>query len=208
MAFLIFALVFSVLLPYPVLSNHTNITERNAYHINNAAETEILPTAAPSEPRVLPLRFDVVNHLILQEDEFEILDISTNETFFAVRVGGKNHVDFQPATAQDMQSILSLCSGNFSWSRRPALIKLNENTYVPASFAAMPHGYTGFVPEINSIAVPKSYQNEQKSSQIHNGHFCLHFFGSKTDGTQEEDFYHQKAIKKAYHQGQKLLNSI
>jgi hypothetical protein len=68
------------------------------------------------------------------------------------------------------------------WRCHPVLVKLNENAYLPAAFISYKHGY--------------------------NSHYCLHFNGSKTDGTNTADEDAQKCVKYAQKHGLKLLENI
>lgn len=166
--------IFSAILPYPILSNHTNITESDAYQINNLRESEISRETAESA-KVLTLDFSDIDALLPIGTEFELCDLESEQIFTFVRTGGKNHADIEPATTVEYENLRQ--TFDFSWERRPAIVKLNENAFLPCSLAAYPHGYN--------------------KTDTCLGHFCLHFFGSKTDGTNEEDFYHQKCVKKA-----------
>ncbi len=184
--FVIVTATFSAILPYPIFSNHTNITEGNAYEINNFHEVEMSATSDESA-KILPLEFDYVNFLLPMDEEFEIFDVEREESFVAKRTGGKNHVDFEPINAENAQILLTMIGENFSWTRRPVLVKLSENAFVPASMSEYPHGH----------------------STIENGifgHFCLHFLNSKTDGTQEIDAQHQKCVKYAQNHGGKIFS--
>ena len=64
--------------------------------------------------------------------------------------------------------ILAIVLIVFGPTKLPALAKINEQTFLPASIYSYQHGY----------------QN----------HYCMHFKNSKTDGTKKEDAFHQKNI--------------
>lgn len=172
--FLIVTAMFSCLMPYPVFSNLTNITEKNLTMINNFNESE-LENFETEKMTVLNLKQDYASALL--DGTFEIYDMLSGMNFSAMRTGGKNHVDFE----------LLNCEFPFeaSWKCRPALVKVCENGYIPASFSCYPHGY--------------SMLNGR-------GHFCLHFDQSKTDGTEKESPEHQKCIKYAKKHASEFLN--
>ncbi len=180
--------IFSTIMPYPVISNHTNITESDAYNINNYYETEISSQTAQSS-QLLTLDFDVVDCLLPNGTEFEIYDFDNEMSFTVQRTGGKNHIDIEPIDEENSQIFSEICDYAFSWQRRPVLVKINENAYLPASICQYPHGYVSIENGLN-------------------GHLCLHFLSSKTDGTNEEDFQHQRCVKYAISHGKKLIEKL
>ena len=66
----------------------------------------------------------------------------------------------------------------FSWRRRAVLVKYNGHVYA-ASIYSEPHG-------TNTIL-----------DNNFDGQFCLHFYGSKTHGTDRVDADHQKCVEQA-----------
>ena len=185
--FIIITSTFSAIFPYPVFSNHTNITEKVAYEINNYNEVEI-SNSASSTIKVMSLDFSIVDSLIAVGDEVEIYDLNTESSFTVIRIGGVHHLDIQPVDKQNANILYEICDKNWSWQRRPVLIKLNDNAFIPASISCYPHGYSNG----NSI----------------NGHICLHVYGSKTDGTREEDAEHQRCVKFAEKHGKEFIKKI
>ncbi len=173
--FFIISSVFSALLPYPIFCSHTNITEKDALKINNLSEIELSPQPK-SEPAMLKLTFKDIDKILPIGSLVEIYDIETKTTFQTVRTGGKNHADVEPIDKMNAQ-IISDCAQNWSMQRRSVLVILTDTAYLPASLVYYPHGYS--------------------STNNMSGHLCLHFKGSKTDGTNEKDYHHQKAISKA-----------
>ncbi len=106
-----------------------------------------------------------------------IKDVNTGKTFNAVRWSGASHMDTQPASKEDTATLKAIYGGSWSWSRRAILVKYNGHVYA-ASMNGMPHG----------------------TSTIDNGfdgHFCIHFTGSKTHGTGKVDSDHQACVQKA-----------
>ena len=96
----------------------------------------------------------------------------------AVRWSGVNHLDAEPATAEDAATMKSIYGSSWSWSRRPILI-LYKNKVYAASMNGMPHGTTTI------------------DNNNFDGHFCIHFKNSKTHGTNVVDAAHQAAVEKA-----------
>ena len=106
-----------------------------------------------------------------------VKDCRTGKTFTAVRWSGSNHMDTEPASRADTAVLKEIYGGSWSWRRRPILVKYNGHVYA-ASMNGMPHG----------------------TSTIDNGfdgHFCIHFTGSKTHGTDRVDEDHQNAVAAA-----------
>lgn len=108
---------------------------------------------------------------------FTIKDVKTGKTFQAKRWSGSNHADSEPLTKADTKIMKEIYGGSWSWARRPILISYNGHVYA-ASMNGYPHG----------------------TSTINNGfdgHFCIHFTGSKTHETDKVDSDHQNAVKQA-----------
>ena len=174
--FIISSSLLCAIVPFPLFSSHTNLTEANVYEINNFHETELSKSYSQT-PLLLDLEWNKgLSNLVEIGSSFEVIDTKSDTSFFVTRTGGKNHADVEPSTNTDTQEFIYF--QDCSWARRPVLVKLNETTYAPASLAFYPHGFKSLDTGLN-------------------GHLCLHFLGSKTDETNTTDFYHQKAIQKA-----------
>ena len=108
---------------------------------------------------------------------FKVKDVKTGKIFTVKRWTGANHADCEPATASDTKIMKSIY-GHWSWKRRPILVKYNGHVYA-ASMNGMPHG------------------TQTIKNNNFNGHFCIHFSGSKTHGSKKVDSAHQSCIKTA-----------
>lgn len=106
-----------------------------------------------------------------------IKDVRTGKTFQAVRWSGSNHMDTEPASKEDTAVMKSIYGGSWSWKRRPILVKYNGHVYA-ASMNGMPHGTSTI-------------------SNGFDGHFCVHFTGSKTHETDKVDSTHQSCVETA-----------
>ncbi len=106
-----------------------------------------------------------------------IKDVQTGKTFQAVRWSGSSHMDTEPASKEDTAAMKSIYGGSWSWKRRAILVKYNGHVYA-ASMNGMPHGTSTI-------------------SNGFDGHFCIHFTGSKTHGTNKVDSDHQDCVKEA-----------
>ena len=108
---------------------------------------------------------------------FQVKDIKTGIVFTCKRWSGANHLDAEPASASDTAKMKRIY-GHWSWRRRPVLVKYNGHVYA-ASMNGMPHG-TGVVTGNNF-----------------DGHFGIHFYGSKTHGSKKVDAMHQNCVAEA-----------
>ena len=68
--------------------------------------------------------------------------------------------------------------GHWSWKRRAVLVKYNGHVYA-GSMNGMPHG------------------TQTIKGNNFDGHFCIHFYGSKTHGSKKVDDMHQKMVAEA-----------
>lgn len=108
---------------------------------------------------------------------FQVKDCLTGKVFTCKRWSGGNHIDAEPKTGSDTKVLKSIY-GHWSWRRRPVLVKYNGHVYA-GSMNGMPHG------------------TQTISNNNFDGHFCIHFTGSKTHGSQKVDQAHQDCVKKA-----------
>ena len=194
-SFTLIALLICAVFPYPAFSRYTNITQIEAYKINNFHESEITNQAS-QKTEILDLKFESLDLIFPINSQFEIFDMHSSSSFMATRTGGKNHFDIEPVDFENAQIIQQIAAENnsaesqiWSWTRHPVIVKLNEHAFLPASIAYYPHGHT-------------------KNPVITNGHFCLHFAGSKTDGTNMVDDFHQKCVAYAKRNGKNFLKNI
>ena len=137
--------------------------------------------ASASSGKITTERLDWFNggkYVIPNGTVFQIKDVSTGLIFSARRQSGGNHMDAEPLTAEDTAILKKINGGTFSWRRRAVLVKYNGHVYA-ASIYSEPHG-------TNTIL-----------DNNFDGQFCLHFYGSKTHGTDRVDADHQKCVEQA-----------
>lgn len=108
---------------------------------------------------------------------FKVKDIKTGKVFTVKRWSGANHIDAEPASASDTATMKSIY-GHWSWKRRAVLVKYNGHVYA-GSMNGMPHG------------------TQTISGNNFDGHFCIHFYGSKTHGSKKVDAMHQNCVAEA-----------
>lgn len=107
-----------------------------------------------------------------------MIDVETGLSFRAYRHGGTNHVDWEPETQDDTDTVSEIY-GVWSWDRRPVHVIIGDEVFA-GSINGKPHGKC----KVDDNGCP--------------GHFCLHFLNSKTHGSGRVDNAHQNAIEAAY----------
>ncbi|MBQ2700496.1 MAG: peptidoglycan-binding protein [Clostridia bacterium] len=109
---------------------------------------------------------------------FTVKDVKTGKTFTCKRWSGSNHLDAEPLTKSDAATMKSIYGGSWSWDRRAILVKYGDNVYA-ASMNGMPHG------------------TQTITDNGFNGHFCIHFYKSRTHESNKVDAAHQNAVSTA-----------
>ena len=109
---------------------------------------------------------------------YTIKDVNTGKTFQARRRFGTNHLDSEPLTASDTAIMKSIYGGEWSWNRRAILVLYNGHVYA-ASMNGMPHGTSSI------------------TNNNFDGHFCIHFYKSRTHSTDKVDDAHQNCVSRA-----------
>lgn len=118
------------------------------------------------------------NNLIPKGATFTVKDIATGLTFRAKRWSGYNHLDAEPVSKEDAATMKKIGGGVYSWNRRSILVKYGGVVYA-ASMNTMPH------------------EEQTIPGNNYDGHFCIHFYKSKTHGTNKIDAEHQNAVERA-----------
>ncbi|NLX70310.1 MAG: LysM peptidoglycan-binding domain-containing protein [Clostridiales bacterium] len=122
--------------------------------------------------------FGGANKIFARGSVAKITHVDTGYTFYAKRRGGTNHADCEPLTAADTAVIKKIYGGKFSWTRKAIIVQVNGKK-MAASMNGMPHGGSSI------------------SGNNFSGHFCIHFYGSRTHGSGKVDADHQAMVKKA-----------
>lgn len=171
-------ILFCTLMPYPVMSDTTNLNKSQLFQINTTNETE-LKNISDSKFNVLNESWNKsIDYILSYYTPYEIFDLDSEQSFFLTRIGGENHADMIATTKEDEFFI----SNHYKEKHYvPVAVKLNEQTYIPACFCPYAHGY----------------QN----------HYCLHFKNSKTDGTQKKDNIYQNVVKISKQKLNKILRN-
>lgn len=133
------------------------------------------------------ITWERANGIIPKYTKFTVRDLETGKEFLVQRRAGSEHADVQPLTSQDTRIMKEIYGGRWSWKRR-AIIVIHGERQIAASMHGMPHG---------AGALQNNFP----------GHFCIHFYGSRTHRTNFMDLSHKLMILKAAGELQKYLNT-
>ncbi|ACV64272.1 Peptidoglycan-binding LysM [Desulfofarcimen acetoxidans DSM 771] len=124
------------------------------------------------------LDWEYVNWFFNPGSTAVIEDLQTGIKFKAHRIGGSNHADCEPLSADDTAIMKGIFGGQWNWSTRPVLVRF-EGRVLAASMAGMPHSF------------------DTLSNNAFYGMFDLHFLNSRTHNTNTIDPDHQASVRKA-----------
>ena len=117
------------------------------------------------------------SNIIPKGATFKVKDCWTGKVFTCRRWSGYNHMDSEPLTRSDANTMQNIY-GHWSWRRRPILVKYNGHVYA-ASMNGMPHGTSTI------------------GNNGFDGHFCIHFYKSMTHESSQVDSQHQDCVAQA-----------
>ncbi|WP_432666912.1 peptidoglycan-binding protein [Wukongibacter baidiensis] len=143
----------------------------------------------------------VKNKLIKVGAVVEVQDVETGSKFKIKVTYGTNHADVEAASSKDTEIIKKIWGGEFSWERRPVLVKVGNRT-IAGSMNAMPHAGREKYPEGKYISnrsggFGKGYNFDTVKGNAMEGVICLHFKNSLLHKNNKQDPKHQAAVKKA-----------
>lgn len=145
--------------------------------------------------------FDKIKDVIPRGAVYKITDIQTGKSFNAKRTYGTNHADTETLTAEDTYIMKEIYNNAWSWARRPIIVEMGGYV-LPASMAGMPHAGIEDKPAGQTVSARSGgygtgYNFDLIKGNNMDGHFDVHFFNSRTHGTNRVDPAHQKAIATA-----------
>ncbi|MGE5631762.1 MAG: peptidoglycan-binding domain-containing protein [Caulobacteraceae bacterium] len=131
----------------------------------------------------------------------QVIDYRTGYTFNIKRTYGTNHADSETLTKEDTAIMKELWGGEWSWTRRPAIIVINGKR-IAASIAGMPHAGrdsapAGAIIKNRSVGYGTGSNLDKIKGNNMDGHFDVHFLNSRTHGTNRIDPRHQNAVREA-----------
>jgi hypothetical protein len=146
--------------------------------------------------------FGGVEDIFARDTEAVVYDIDTGLRFKVLRSYGYNHADCEPLTKKDTEIMKTIYGGQWSWNRRAVIVTV-DGIKIPASMAGMPHaGLDSKAENVNVSNRSGGYGTGINLDKVKNngmdGHFDIHFYNSKTHGSNRVDENHQKMVTKAF----------
>lgn len=133
-----------------------------------------------------------------------VIDVDTGTSFKIKRTYGYNHADVETMTAEDTR-ILKEIAGGFNWTRRAVIVEVGTRR-LAASMAPMPHAGVDSKPANAQVSDRSGgYGTGDNLDAVKgngmDGVFDIHFYNSRTHGSNKVDSNHQAMIQKAYRSG-------
>ncbi len=150
------------------------------------AKSSIAVSAETIQLKIEMLPWSEVNQLLPKYSKFVVIDVESGKKFRVQRRAGSSHADVQPLTAEDTRIMKQIYNGKWSWKRRSIYV-IYHDQWIAASMHGMPHG---------AGALKNNFP----------GHFCIHFYGSKTHRTKMMDLAHMLMVYKAAGKLDEYLN--
>lgn len=144
--------------------------------------------------------FSKVKYIWTRGTDATVIDVETGKSFRVRRTFGTNHADIEPLTMTDANTIKNIWNG-WSWERRAVVVEIGDYV-IAASMTAMPHAGLDSAPSstwINnrSYNYGWGYNLDSVKNNGVDGHMDIHFFNSRTHGTNVVQKSHQDMIMKA-----------
>ncbi|NLS44160.1 MAG: LysM peptidoglycan-binding domain-containing protein [Firmicutes bacterium] len=124
------------------------------------------------------LPWNTVNSIFKVGNIATITDVRTGLSFRVRRRGGSLHADVEPYTKEDTAIMRRILGGSWNWNRRAIRVNIGGRR-IAASMNGMPHG------------------GQSIGNNNFNGHFCLHFTGSRLHCSGKPCPEHQKCVREA-----------
>ncbi len=146
--------------------------------------------------------YGVVDRLFAVGTTATVYDIESGLSFRIKRTFGTGHADCEALTQNDTNIMKKILGGEWSWERRAIVIEV-AGRVIAASMNAMPHAGLDKYSEgsyINGRSSGYGYGFNYDSIKGNgmDGHFCVHFSGSRLHVNNEICQIHQAAVEKAY----------
>jgi len=145
--------------------------------------------------------FNGVENIFTIGETAAVLDIQTGLSFKVKRTYGYNHADCETLTANDTAVMKKIYGGAWSWSRRAIIVTVDGKRFA-ASMSGMPHaGNENYAANRHINSRSGGYGaglnlDAVKGNKM-SGHFCIHFYNSRTHGSNRVDKAHQRMAKLA-----------
>jgi peptidoglycan hydrolase-like protein with peptidoglycan-binding domain len=150
-----------------------------------------------------------VNDLFSIGKKATVYDIETGLSFNIKRTYGHNHADCETLTDEDTAIMKKIYGGKWSWDRRAVIVTVGD-VKIAASMAGMPHaGSERYSANTTVSSRSGGYGRGENLDAIKgnamSGVFDLHFYGSKTHGSNKVDSKHQSMVNAAVEWAKKNL---
>lgn len=187
------------------LGDFSDTISRGSAALPEIAKSTTTTERVVKKPIELTPWFGKVNKIYAKDDIATVIDVETGMTMQVKRTGGSNHADVETMTTADTTTLLKIASGSWNWTRRPVIVEIDGHRFA-GSLTAMPHAGRDDQPA--RVSVSKRSEgygrgtnwDSVKGNEM-DGHFDIHFYGSKTHGSHQVDPDHQAAIRKAFRSG-------
>ncbi len=178
---------------------------------NTASQPQKTQPAAPAQPQPsgggkaeLLSWFGGAEKVFSIGSVAKVIDVDTGLSFSVKRTYGYNHADVETASLEDTQ-MLKKIAGGFNWTRRAVIVEVNGRR-LAASIAPMPHAGLDSKPANVTVSGRSGeYGTGDNLDTVKgngmDGHFDMHFYNSRTHGTNSVDANHQAMVQKAYRSG-------
>jgi len=151
---------------------------------------QLVPHSEPPEiQRGEFLSWEEVDKIFYRYANATVVDVETGLSFRVQRRGGTYHADVQPLTARDTAIMKVIYNGQWSWQRKAVVVEVG-NRRIAGSMNGMPHG-AGAI-----------------RGNDFNGHFCIHFRGSKVHQSGNENLAHQMMIWKSAGRFKQMISGM
>lgn len=160
------------------LREYNRLDRETPLHAGQVLRVPPATIASRGRGNVEPIPWEKVHNLFRIGSLAKVTDVETGLSFFIYRRGGHKHADCEPYSREDTAIMLAIYNGKWSWARRAVIVEFGSRR-IAASLNGMPHG------------------NCDIKENNFDGHFCLHFYGSRTHQSDRVDSEHQSKLMQA-----------
>jgi len=147
------------------------------------------------------VHWDEVSKIFKRGTTAKVLDIETGLSFYVKRTYGDSHSDTETLTLKDSEIMKQIYGGEWSWEKRAVIVEVDGFIFA-ASMNGMPHAgldkyEEGAYVNSRSSGYGYGYNYDTVKGNGMDGHFCIHFYGSKLHLNNQPDQTHQDMVRKA-----------
>lgn len=145
--------------------------------------------------------FNNVENIFDRGDAATVYDIKTGKSFKIKRTYGTNHADCETVSKKDTAIMKEIFGGNWNWERREVIV-LVDGRKIAGSMTGYPHAGSDKYAANKTISsrsggYGRGTNFDSVKSNSMNGHFDIHFLGSRNHYNNKIDPKHQDVVKKA-----------